>query len=83
MCLYCRSLTLNHQLWSHHRRELISRDVNARFSGISQDQLDKAVMDIKGVRAACLMFIGPDTVLVGHGSATLFEPLSADTDLQS
>jgi hypothetical protein len=46
---------------------LIVRDVNARFSGISQDQLDKAVMDINGVRAACLMFIGPDTVLVGHG----------------
>jgi hypothetical protein len=46
---------------------LIDRDVNARFSGISQDQLDKAVMDINGVRAACLMFIGPDTVLVGHG----------------
>lgn len=43
------------------------RDVNARFSGISQDQVDKAVMDINGVRAASLMFIGPDTVLVGHG----------------
>ena len=50
-----------------HDLQLIDRDVNARFSGISQDQLDKAVMDIEGVRAACLMFIGPDTVLVGHG----------------
>jgi hypothetical protein len=47
--------------------KFINRDVNARFSGISQDQLDKAVMNINGVRAACLMFIGPDTVLVGHG----------------
>lgn len=44
-------------------------DVNARFSGISLDQLDKAVMDIKAVRAAALMFIGQDTVLVGHGWA--------------
>lgn len=47
--------------------DLTDSDVNARFSGISQDQLDKAVMDIQGVREACLMFIGPDTVLVGHG----------------
>lgn len=43
------------------------RDVNARFSGINQDQLDSAVMDIQAVRAASLMFIGPDTILVGHG----------------
>ena len=43
------------------------RDVNARFSGINQDQLDSAVMDIRAVRAASLMFIGPDTILVGHG----------------
>lgn len=47
--------------------KLNNRDVNARFSGISQDQLDKAVMDIKAVRAAALMFIGRDTILVGHG----------------
>jgi len=50
-----------------HALKLTKRDVNARFSGISQEQLDKAVMDINAVRAACLMFIGPDTVLVGHG----------------
>lgn len=31
------------------------------------EQLDKAVMEIKAVRSAALMFIGPDTVLVGHG----------------
>jgi len=61
----------------------MGRDVNARFSGISQDQLDKAVMDIKGVRAACLMFIGPNTVLVGHGLVRPSELLSADTDPQS
>lgn len=44
------------------------RDVNTRFSGITLEQLDKAVMDIQAVRSAALMFIGPDTVLVGHGS---------------
>lgn len=42
-------------------------DVNARFSGISLEQLDTAVMEIQAVRSAALMFIGPDTVLVGHG----------------
>lgn len=45
----------------------MTRDVNARFSGINQHQLDSAVMDIQAVRAASLMFIGPDTILVGHG----------------
>ena len=52
---------------SYRRGLLTLRDVNARFSGISLEQLDKAVMTIQAVRSAALMFIGPDTVLVGHG----------------
>ncbi|WWD05426.1 hypothetical protein V865_003503 [Kwoniella europaea PYCC6329] len=42
-------------------------DVNTRFSGITSDQLKTAVMDLPAVRAAACMFIGPDTIIVGHG----------------
>nr|XP_019000061.1 uncharacterized protein I203_07218 [Kwoniella mangroviensis CBS 8507]OCF63522.1 hypothetical protein I203_07218 [Kwoniella mangroviensis CBS 8507] len=42
-------------------------DVNTRFSGITPDQLKTAVMDLPAVRAAACMFIGPDTITVGHG----------------
>ncbi|ODO12042.1 hypothetical protein I350_00826 [Cryptococcus amylolentus CBS 6273] len=43
------------------------RDVNTRFSGISPGQLDSALMDLPAVRSAACMFIGPETVIVGHG----------------
>ncbi|WWC60601.1 uncharacterized protein I303_103175 [Kwoniella dejecticola CBS 10117] len=42
-------------------------DVNTRFSGVTSDQLDTAIMDLPAVRAAACMFIGPDTIIVGHG----------------
>ncbi|WVQ96989.1 hypothetical protein IAU59_004098 [Kwoniella sp. CBS 9459] len=42
-------------------------DVNTRFSGITSGQLDEAVMDLPAVRNAACMFIGPDTIIVGHG----------------
>ncbi|WWC88171.1 uncharacterized protein L201_003076 [Kwoniella dendrophila CBS 6074] len=42
-------------------------DVNTRFSGITMDQLDNAIMDLSAVRAAACMFIGPETIIVGHG----------------
>lgn len=46
---------------------MIYRDINTRFSGISPGQLDNAIMDLDGVRAAVCMFIGPETIIVGHG----------------
>ncbi|WRT65966.1 uncharacterized protein IL334_002917 [Kwoniella shivajii] len=42
-------------------------DVNTRFSGITTEQLETAVMDLPSVRAAACMFIGAETILVGHG----------------
>ncbi|KAK8865616.1 hypothetical protein IAR55_000760 [Kwoniella newhampshirensis] len=42
-------------------------DLNSRFSGIYPGQLESAVMDLNAVRAAACMFIGPQTILVGHG----------------
>ncbi|WVR05589.1 hypothetical protein IAU60_002608 [Kwoniella sp. DSM 27419] len=42
-------------------------DINTRFSGISPGQLDTAIMDLPAVRAATCMFIGPETIIVGHG----------------
>ncbi|WVF70973.1 hypothetical protein IAT40_005769 [Kwoniella sp. CBS 6097] len=42
-------------------------DVNTRFSGISPDQLESAVMDLPAIRTAACMFIGPETIIVGHG----------------
>ena len=42
-------------------------DVNTRFSGVKEEDLDKALMDLEAVRAASCMFIGPDTIIVGHG----------------
>lgn len=57
-------------------------DANTRFSGVTTTQLKDAVMDIHAVRAAALMFIGPDTVLVGHGLVKMFssEALAIQTD---
>ncbi|WVQ71267.1 hypothetical protein IAR50_000793 [Cryptococcus sp. DSM 104548] len=42
-------------------------DINTRFSGITPGQLDNALMDLRAVRSAACMFIGPETVIVGHG----------------
>ncbi|WOO85734.1 Exonuclease GOR [Vanrija pseudolonga] len=42
-------------------------DLNSRFSGITAEDMLSAVMDLNEVRAAGCAFIGPDTVIVGHG----------------
>jgi RNA exonuclease 1 len=42
-------------------------DVNTRFSGIHPGELDTAIMDLAAVRTAACAFIGPDTIIVGHG----------------
>ncbi|KIS01699.1 RNA exonuclease 1 [Cryptococcus deuterogattii 2001/935-1] len=49
------------------RQKVPILDINTRFSGISPGQLDNAIMDLDGVRAAVCMFIGPETIIVGHG----------------
>jgi RNA exonuclease 1 len=46
---------------------LIISDLNTRFSGIKPGDLDAAIMDLAAVREAACMFIGPDTIIVGHG----------------
>jgi RNA exonuclease 1 len=45
----------------------MGRDLNSRFSGVNPGDLDKALMDLEAVREAACMFIGPDTIIVGHG----------------
>lgn len=43
------------------------RDMNTRFSGIQAGDLESAVLDLDAVRRAACMFIGPETIIVGHG----------------
>lgn len=47
-------------------------DVNTRFSGVHLGELDSAMMDLVAVRAAACAFIGPDTIIVGHGYVSVF-----------
>ncbi|WVQ85724.1 hypothetical protein IAT38_007890 [Cryptococcus sp. DSM 104549] len=49
------------------RQKVPILDVNTRFSGLTRAQLEGAVMDLPAVRAAACMFIGPKTMIVGHG----------------
>ncbi|TYJ53741.1 hypothetical protein B9479_005649 [Cryptococcus floricola] len=42
-------------------------DYNTTFSGITKSNLDGATMDLEGARAAVCKFIGPETIIVGHG----------------
>ena len=44
-----------------------SSDTNFRFSGLVEKDLDTAVMDLDAVRKAVCMFVGPETIIVGHG----------------
>ncbi|KZT50653.1 hypothetical protein CALCODRAFT_422460, partial [Calocera cornea HHB12733] len=39
-------------------------DYNTRFSGIKN--LEAAILDLEGARAALAHFIGPDTIIIGH-----------------
>ncbi|GAA5826583.1 hypothetical protein JCM11251_002437 [Rhodosporidiobolus azoricus] len=57
-------------LLDEHVRPPISShilDLNTRFSGVQQADLDKAVLDVQGVRKALAQFMDEGTVLVGHG----------------
>ncbi|GAA6047389.1 hypothetical protein JCM3770_001280 [Rhodotorula araucariae] len=42
-------------------------DLNTRFSGVQRDDLDKAVLDVPGVRRALAQYVDDETVFVGHG----------------
>ncbi|WVO13069.1 hypothetical protein L204_100679 [Cryptococcus depauperatus] len=42
-------------------------DLNTRFSGITPEDLGNALMDLPAARASACMFIGPETIIVGHG----------------
>ncbi|ORX34146.1 hypothetical protein BD324DRAFT_664472 [Kockovaella imperatae] len=42
-------------------------DINTRFSGLHPGELDDAVMDLEAVRSAVCVFVGPESVIVGHG----------------
>ncbi|TNY24706.1 Rexo1 protein [Rhodotorula diobovata] len=42
-------------------------DLNTRFSGVQSGDIDKAVLDVPGVRRALARFVDEETVFVGHG----------------
>ncbi|GMK55225.1 hypothetical protein CspeluHIS016_0202810 [Cutaneotrichosporon spelunceum] len=42
-------------------------DCNTRFSGVVEKDLESAAMDLDAVRKAACSFIGPQTIVVGHG----------------
>lgn len=50
-----------------YRAETCDRDVNTRFSGLNEEDVTNAVLDLDGVRRAVCMFVGPETIIVGHG----------------
>lgn len=42
-------------------------DLNTRFSGVTPKDITDAKLDTKLVRSFLGGFVGPDTVIVGHG----------------
>ncbi|BGP55642.1 RNA exonuclease 3 [Rhodotorula sphaerocarpa] len=42
-------------------------DLNTRFSGVQEGDLEKAVLDVAGVQRALAQFVDKETVFVGHG----------------
>ncbi|GAA5996747.1 uncharacterized protein JCM10292_003178 [Rhodotorula paludigena] len=42
-------------------------DLNTRFSGVQEGDLDKAALDVPGVRRALAQFVDQETIFVGHG----------------
>ncbi|GAA5983432.1 hypothetical protein JCM10908_000284 [Rhodotorula pacifica] len=42
-------------------------DLNTRFSGVQEEDIDKAVLDVGGVQRALAQFVDQETVFVGHG----------------
>ncbi|GAA6032601.1 hypothetical protein JCM8097_004835 [Rhodosporidiobolus ruineniae] len=42
-------------------------DLNTRFSGVKEGEVEGAVLDVQGVRRALAQFMDERTILVGHG----------------
>ncbi|BGP40379.1 RNA exonuclease 3 [Rhodotorula kratochvilovae] len=42
-------------------------DLNTRFSGVQREDLEKAVLDVPGVRRALAQYVDEETIFVGHG----------------
>jgi RNA exonuclease 1 len=42
-------------------------DLNTRFSGVTQQDIADAKLDTKSVRSFLGRFVGPKTIIVGHG----------------
>lgn len=42
-------------------------DLNTRFSGVQDEDLDKAILDVAGVQRALAQFVDGETIFVGHG----------------
>ncbi|GAA5858116.1 hypothetical protein JCM1840_001049 [Sporobolomyces johnsonii] len=42
-------------------------DLNTRFSGVREEDLQEAVLDVAGVRKALARFVSEETIVVGHG----------------
>lgn len=70
---FCRSPVLAGRLVADLRR-----DCNTRFSGVVEKDLDSAAMDLGAVRKAACSFIGPKTIIVGHGYASTSNRYSAN-----
>lgn len=51
----------------HVRPQGTVLDLNVRFSGVKQEHVEQAVLDLVGVRKALGMLVDEDTVVVGHG----------------
>ena len=43
-------------------------DLNTRFSGLTDEDVAKSVIDIYGARRALGTLIGPKTIMIGHGT---------------
>lgn len=46
-------------------------DLNTRFSGVTEQDIVNASLDTRSVRSFLGRFVGPETVIVGHGLGQL------------
>ncbi|GAA6001456.1 hypothetical protein JCM10207_006675 [Rhodosporidiobolus poonsookiae] len=51
----------------HVRPTTAILDLNTRFSGVVKEDLDKAILDLAGVKRALAQYIDERTILIGHG----------------